>query len=368
MNTINEIPNKKFTLTPVPLKDEYISSYLFRLGLSNDIDINEAIDITNLAKIMSGQLDKLVILANKPTEVLENTNLSDLWLYYTKYKDGIIKFCPYCLRESEYYRKQWKLKYYCICETHKTLMLDTCPECSSKIYDYSQGKINSVGVCVKCKSRLKDYSAPVFEDSKAFDMQKTMHDISFNKVHKFESLKDYSYNDFTKAFYVISDIFRELPYTSDNVCWESPFQIKPDDLKMYFPIMGPLLRFEFVNTKYEFILFNSILRIFQNWPFNLHKLFNEYIYISNERYSSISDSEILKHEFYYIYNHSSYYRRIKNQRNKILLKEKARQEINANQKKGEDSMQRKNILTDLSHKIKCLFENIIQRITVKTLK
>jgi len=44
-----------------------------------------------------------------------------------------LRYCPECLREKDYFRKEWRLSFYTICPKHRCFMLDKCPQCSEPI-------------------------------------------------------------------------------------------------------------------------------------------------------------------------------------------------------------------------------------------
>lgn len=71
------------------------------------------------------------------------------WLFRRRYKQfwlhrpislppkkRALAICPKCLTESQtpYYRKQWRLSYTTVCESHQQQLIDRCPRCSKQFY------------------------------------------------------------------------------------------------------------------------------------------------------------------------------------------------------------------------------------------
>ena len=44
-----------------------------------------------------------------------------------------LKYCPYCLKENEYFKKEWRLSFYTVCPKHKCFLLDKCPQCEEPV-------------------------------------------------------------------------------------------------------------------------------------------------------------------------------------------------------------------------------------------
>lgn len=61
-----------------------------------------------------------------------------LGIYHRTHRRFGLQYCPICLAmdEEPYFRKQWRLAFYTVCETHHTLLRDSCPECDRPIVFY----------------------------------------------------------------------------------------------------------------------------------------------------------------------------------------------------------------------------------------
>jgi len=45
-----------------------------------------------------------------------------------------LRYCPECLREKEYFRKEWRLSFYAVCPEHGSFLVDSCPECGEPVF------------------------------------------------------------------------------------------------------------------------------------------------------------------------------------------------------------------------------------------
>ncbi len=44
-----------------------------------------------------------------------------------------LKYCPMCLKEKEYFRKEWRLSFYTVCLKHQCFLVDSCPNCKEPL-------------------------------------------------------------------------------------------------------------------------------------------------------------------------------------------------------------------------------------------
>lgn len=44
-----------------------------------------------------------------------------------------LRYCPYCLKEEEYFKKEWRLSFYTVCPKHKRFLLNKCPQCKEPV-------------------------------------------------------------------------------------------------------------------------------------------------------------------------------------------------------------------------------------------
>lgn len=45
-----------------------------------------------------------------------------------------LRYCPECLKEKEYLKKEWRLSFYTVCPKHNRFLLDSCPECGEPVF------------------------------------------------------------------------------------------------------------------------------------------------------------------------------------------------------------------------------------------
>ncbi len=150
---------------PDIFKDELLSSWIYRLSLSNGLKAHQfsklcfpKIEIWN-RDIDKSAPDELINLLSQYTKLdinkirntalksyesylyekhISNSNLKwvmPLGVYHRKRKLPGLVFCPLCLKEDNipYFRKHWRLSFNVICKKHKVKMIDKCCYCNSII-------------------------------------------------------------------------------------------------------------------------------------------------------------------------------------------------------------------------------------------
>jgi len=45
-----------------------------------------------------------------------------------------LRYCPECLKEKEYFRKEWRLSFYTVCPEHGGFLVDSCPDCGEPVF------------------------------------------------------------------------------------------------------------------------------------------------------------------------------------------------------------------------------------------
>lgn len=77
-----------------------------------------------------------------------------------------IQYCPSCLAADQvpYFRREWRIAFITCCETHETLLADSCPKCGASISGIpSRHMQKDVGVyvalrhCHTCQANLSDH-------------------------------------------------------------------------------------------------------------------------------------------------------------------------------------------------------------------
>ena len=96
-------------------------------------------------------------------------------------KNGI-RFCPECLKEEDYFRKQWRLSFSTVCPKHGCYLHECCPECgkpltiAKKMLDIQEFN------CYNCGLIFRDSpSIPVNPESKAVENLRRIYDIVENR-------------------------------------------------------------------------------------------------------------------------------------------------------------------------------------------
>jgi transposase len=150
----------------IPLPDELFTSWIVRLARENGTklhtfssllfsekriwsrDLDKSADDRHLAVMeettgFSARLIKETFLRSFEGKFYEthNPNGNSAWLmpvgvYHQTRRNYGLQMCPVCLRddgENGYYRKLWRVSWVTVCEKHKTILLDRCPNCVAPI-------------------------------------------------------------------------------------------------------------------------------------------------------------------------------------------------------------------------------------------
>ncbi|AHF02389.1 hypothetical protein THIAE_09615 [Thiomicrospira aerophila AL3] len=67
-----------------------------------------------------------------------------------------LRCCPECLNEKAYFKKSWRLAWNHSCPTHKTILLDKCPNCGLPISPHKANQDNpDICICPRCQFDLR---------------------------------------------------------------------------------------------------------------------------------------------------------------------------------------------------------------------
>jgi len=66
------------------------------------------------------------------------------------------RFCPACLVDAAYYRKDWRLLHINVCEKHHCYLIDECPECKEQVVPQRLDENKKVYNCYNCCFDLRD--------------------------------------------------------------------------------------------------------------------------------------------------------------------------------------------------------------------
>lgn len=154
-----------------PQPDELLSSWLIRLAMAHGLKLhsfcaavfgrnfpiwNRDIDksanrqfLSLIAERTGLSFDEVfaTTLAAYAGKIYEKHNArgSNVWImplqiYHRLHRRNGLQFCPSCLREDReaYYRREWRLSWITICEKHKIVLLDHCPDCLKPVVFHRQ--------------------------------------------------------------------------------------------------------------------------------------------------------------------------------------------------------------------------------------
>ena len=182
-------------LWPVHLKprpNELTSSWLVRLAIGHGYKLHMFCKgVWGKKDIWNRDIDKLPLewmfqtLCEKtgtPMEAVRNTHLSSYegklyrrhnpngntpWImpigvYHRLRRSFGQQYCPHCLAEEMYLKKEWRLALVTCCEKHSTVLLDRCPGCHLPVHFHrdDMGHKSDLGrqcpaICFNCKFDLR---------------------------------------------------------------------------------------------------------------------------------------------------------------------------------------------------------------------
>lgn len=171
---------------PIPFPDEFIASFLLRASYSNGYQspkqmLNRAgilVYTLSFESIFTNETKFLQVLRqlNLPHDSLdlvikkvpptfqqyfwENNQIIKAPLLTIKFK----KFCPTCLKNKGYWKKDWLLNPLTVCTEHKTNLINDCPNCKNPL------SVNrrSLFECSNCHYDIRDHTS---ELSNKFEMK-----------------------------------------------------------------------------------------------------------------------------------------------------------------------------------------------------
>ena len=152
----HELKNESFTIIPIPLKDELLSSWIVRTAYAHKTHphtfVNQYLDyrpysffLTESDITLDEEMIKTIedksqhkidihslILTTYSGFLQENIYDNNPTIFFTHQK-----YCPVCLREDKipYFRKKWRVIFYNICHKHD------CCQTNSKIGQLNYKKV-----------------------------------------------------------------------------------------------------------------------------------------------------------------------------------------------------------------------------------
>ncbi|MDD2356455.1 MAG: TniQ family protein [Thiovulaceae bacterium] len=280
----------KFLIIPSPLPNELLSSWLVRTAYAHHTHPHTFMNLhfgQKYGYVFHNNID--ISISNKDIEKILNKcrhkiDVKNLTLktYETYLQEKIInngsnkflcdlRFCPLCLKEDPvvYFRKQWKIAFYTICQKHLCFLLTECPNCNTKI-DISKMHSNtySFKYCYKCKFELSS-SHPSLIDSHLLQhlpQHKKLISALHNGYITFQKRPVYSFYFFDVLLQLTKKLLRNNKHKFFD--FHESFQYLKSINKMRIKPIGNL-----ITIQQQYILFTLLIHLFENYPYN----FIEYI-------------------------------------------------------------------------------------------
>ena len=238
----NALRNKKLKIHPVPKENELLSSWIIRLAVSNGLTPYAfmSIHFRDFYYLLRQDMDSTNKLAyfkmlsyktGLPVDYIENlsltsydgiifitdekTNKRPLLLYLTN-KGGYNKtfgyrYCPFCLKENEYLKKEWRLVFSTVCLKHKVFLLDRCPNCNKPLSPFIWRNLKTTHFhCPHCNYEYKnatEYTENIPKDSEVSYYQEKLYKIIGNRKFKFDDKEYFSVLFFPVLAYIVRIIF-----------------------------------------------------------------------------------------------------------------------------------------------------------------
>ncbi|MGG0934504.1 TniQ family protein [Brevibacillus centrosporus] len=181
--------NTVFTIRPKPLSEESFWSYLHRLADQNGIQLLTVLNYIKTWERKYIQRADFGLLDMSPGSVVDIERLSTLTGYSvqellrttfhplltrfgvsedvqrSRFMSGLIldtyRFCPLCLKKTQYYRLLWKIGCLISCVEHNVYLVDTCLNCNKQI---SFRDVELLSVCPHCGFSLIKSQARAIDD------------------------------------------------------------------------------------------------------------------------------------------------------------------------------------------------------------
>lgn len=192
-------------IKPIPYPDETPGSLLIRAA-----EANGSSSVFVLCQVQatsdSKALDSTVTHPEKFSRLLRRINLSadyislgfqlqgstitskraygKTYIAYYLFRKDCRAFCPMCLTEKLYWRRDWLLRPYTVCIKHHILLYDHCPNCQNEL---SIGR-NKIHICNHCGNDLRLVTC---QQADANEIEWFMSLISNNCQKIFNDFSDY---------------------------------------------------------------------------------------------------------------------------------------------------------------------------------
>ena len=284
-----------------PKEDELFSSWFCRLAINHHVKpqtfiqnyfgrhfpiMNRDIDL-NTPKQLFEILEKHIPLSKKNLNKLflsdyvsyafekisekggYTNNVLPLGINHRKRKRFGLQFCPSCLKEKIYYRKQWRLATSLICTDCNQYLHDRCFRCSHPIAFHRINISTSISImdfkplniCYNCSQNLAEYTPVILPSSNEIKYQ-----IYINSTIKkgYNKISQYSFN----YVYTLLFLSTKLRCKKDNRFKEAILNTYPQ-YKEYCSIDKEIKYWDIKQRRETIPFINELL----NNPQTLHNTF-----------------------------------------------------------------------------------------------
>lgn len=166
------------------------------------------------------------------------------------------QFCPKCLSESNYYRKQWRLAHITTCTKHKLRLYDSCPNCSKQINFHCIHLLHSSkAICDKCFFDLTTAEIISISDKNLLSFENAFIQSMNTNWFKWKSFDMHSSVFVSGLHFLIYGVRKSLfnCFLHNSLC-KSNFAYKSLDIQTRHQLMG------------------LIISILKGWPHTIKKL------------------------------------------------------------------------------------------------
>lgn len=281
---------QQWLFTVEPFEDELLSSWLTRIAKANFTTViglfsqywsgtsyfNKDIDIFDypesfwqiLSECTGVSIKRIYQMRLKSYEGYIQESIKSLgkqrWLVTTSHEIKYYQrargvcYCPLCLKENGYYKKEWKLYFVNACTKHYCFLESQCPKCGAPLAPTYTQADQGIEFCFKCGANLLDRT-PIMIPQYSEGLKAIRRLLSIAKRGYFLLNGRWYYS--MSFFYVLRIFARHISHSN---YWEkSALEIWKDHRE--FP--------EYFTTQQMFSIIKRAVEFFQNWPYQFQYFF-----------------------------------------------------------------------------------------------
>jgi len=293
-------------LHPQPQHDELLSSWMVRLAFANgfflhtfynkvlnykgpiwtrDIDRFCPNNLLDLIASNTGQniesLKNLTFYEYIGTIVDKITiNGNSRWImpqgkYHRLHKRASVQICPLCLKEKSYFKKQWRLSLFAICEKHQCLLYERCPKCNSYISYHRLGINNkpillpdeNIARCYFCGLEFQKLLPERLDNVYVGNYAQLLTNLIKNNDYGYYQYSDSSVEFYNGVRFLISAIIgRRGEKLRNRLYLKTNIELSEISSKK-------IIGFEYLSVKERFNIMIVIAWLLNNWPNNFISIF-----------------------------------------------------------------------------------------------